>query len=397
MLEISPETIRSWINPQEVIELTGRLVALPSENPPGREAGVARRLGKFLRSAGLITEYQSIDPRRDNLVAHLDGKGSGPILLFCGHSDTMPISGRWSSDPHRYQIVDGKLYGLGSADMKGGLAAMAVACATLARVKIPLQGSLVFAAVIDEENRGAGAQRLVEPGLKADWAVIGEPTGNVPVIVSNGQINFELTLHGQAGHGSTPSSGRNAIVDGIHLANAILKYADQELPGRTHLLVGAASLNIGTFHGGIQTSIIPDTCKITIDRRVAPGETTENAIREMKNILAEVQANFPGLQVDLSIPYCLPPVEIPADSPVVQSLCQAAAAFAGLGQGHCLDLAGMRATTDAATLAGKGGIPTVVFGPGQIAHAHKPDEFVAIDELVNAAYIYTYSAVQLLT
>ncbi len=125
--------------------------------------------------------------------------------------------------------------------MKGGLSAMAVACATLAIAKIPLQGSLVFATVIDEENRGTGAQRLVETGLKADWAVIGEPTGNTPVIVSNGQINFELTLHGQAGHGSTPSSGRNAIVDGIHLANAILKYAEQELPGRTHHLVGPAS------------------------------------------------------------------------------------------------------------------------------------------------------------
>ena len=393
MLEISPETIKSWIKPQEVIDLAGRLVALRSENPPGNEATVARLLGKFLRSAGLITAYQSIDPRRDNLVARLDGKGSGPTLLFCGHSDTMPISGIWSSDPHRGQILDGKLYGLGSADMKGGLSAMAVACAALARAKIPLQGSLVFAAVIDEENRGAGAQRLVETGLKADWAVIGEPTGNAPVIVSNGQINFELTLHGQAGHGSTPSSGRNAIVDGVHLASAILKYAEQNLRGRTHPLVGPASLNIGTFYGGIQTSIIPDTCKMTIDRRVAPGETTENAIREMKDILDEVRLLFPGMQVDLSIPYCLPPVEIPADSPVVQSLCQAAEAFTS----RLPDLAGMRATTDAATLAGMGGIPTVVFGPGRIAQAHTPDEFIEIDELVNAAYIYAYTAIQLLT
>jgi acetylornithine deacetylase/succinyl-diaminopimelate desuccinylase family protein len=309
----------------------------------------------------------------------------------------MPISGLWSSDPLGGQIVDGKLYGLGSADMKGGLAAMAVACVTLARAKIPLQGTLVFAVVIDEENRGTGAQRLVESGLKADWAVIGEPTGNTPVIVSNGQINFELTLHGQAGHGSTPTSGRNAIVDGIHLANAILKYAEQNLRGRTHPLVGDASLNIGTFYGGVQTSIIPDTCKITIDRRVVPGETTVNAIQEMEDILSGVRANFPGLAVEMSIPYCLPPVEISSDSPVVQSLCSAAAAFDRLGQGRRPDLAGMRATTDAATLAGKGGIPTVVFGPGRIAQAHKPDEFVAVDELVNAAYIYTYNAVQLLT
>jgi acetylornithine deacetylase/succinyl-diaminopimelate desuccinylase family protein len=309
----------------------------------------------------------------------------------------MPISSGWSTDPLGGQVVDGKLFGRGSADMKGGLAAMAVACAALARARLPLQGSLVFAAVIDEESGGIGAQRLVESGIKADWAVIGEPTGNVPVIVSNGQINFEFTLHGQAGHGSTPFSGRSAIVDGIHLANAILMYAEQALPARTHPLVGPASINIGTFQGGIQTSIIPDTCKITVDRRVAPGETTANAIREMENIVDEVRAKYPGLEVEMSIPYCLPPVEISADTPVVQSLCKAAAAFAGLRQGHEPDLAGMRATTDAATLAGKGGIPTVVFGPGRMAQAHKPNEFIAIDELVMAAYIYTHAALQLLT
>ena len=393
MVKISSETIRSWINPQEVIDLAGRLVTLPSENPPGGEAAVAGELGNFLRSAGFTVEYGYLEPQRPNLTARLDGNGSGPTLLFCGHSDTMPVSEGWATDPFGGQVVDGKLFGRGSADMKGGLAAMAVACAALGRAKLPLKGSLVFAAVIDEENRGIGAQCLVGSGIRADWAVIGEPTGNKPVIVSNGQINFEFTLHGQAGHGSTPSSGRSAILDGIRLVNAILKYAEQVLPGRTHPLVGPASINIGTFHGGIQTSIIADTCIISVDRRIAPGETTGNAIREMENIVAAVQAAYPGMRVDVAIPYCLPPVEIGEDAPVVQALRQAAAAFSG----SLPELTGMRATTDAAMLAGKGGIPTVVFGPGSIAQAHKPDEFIAIDELVNAAYIYAHTAVQLLT
>jgi len=392
-MQISAETIRSWIDPQEVIDLAGRLVALPSENPPGREMAVARLLGKFLRLAGLKVEYQSIKPRRANLVARLDGNGHGPALLLCGHSDTMPISGEWSTEPHGGPVIDGKMFGRGSADMKGGLAAMAVACAALGRAKIPLKGSLAFAAVIDEENHGTGAQHLVESGIKADWAVIGEPTGNMPVVVSNGQINFEFILHGQAGHGSTPSSGRNAIIDGIRLVNAILKYAEQELPERSHPLVGSASINIGTFHGGIQTSIIPDTCEIGIDRRVAPGETTANAILEMESILAAMRVEYPGLAVDMTIPYCLPPVRIPEDAPVVRSLCRAVAAFTGQEP----NVIGMRATTDAATLAGKGGIPTVVFGPGSIAQAHKPDEFIQVSEMVTAAYIYTHTAIQLLS
>jgi acetylornithine deacetylase len=350
-------------------------------------------LGKFLGPAGFSVEYETIEPQRSNLTARLDGNDRGPTLLFCGHSDTMPVSDGWTNDPFGGQVVNGKLFGRGSADMKGGLAAMAVAGAALGRAKIGLKGNLVFAAVIDEENRGAGAQRLVDSGLHADWAVIGEPTENKPVIVSNGQINFEFTLHGQAGHGSTPSSGRSAILDGIRLVNAILKYAEQVLPGRTHPLVGPASINIGTFHGGIQTSIIPDTCKITVDRRVAPGETTANAIREMEKIVADARVEYPGMAVDMAIPYCLPPVEISENTPVVRALRQAGAAFSG----GVPELTGMRATTDAATLAGAGDIPTVVFGPGSIAQAHKPDEFIAIDELVNAAYIYAHAAVQLLT
>lgn len=160
------ETIRSWIGRQEVIDLARRLVARPSENPPGKETAVARLLGKFLRPAGLKVTYQAIYPRRSNLVARLDGHGSGPTLLLCGHSDTMLVSSGWSIDPFGGQVVDGKLFGRGSADMKGGLAAMAVACAALGRAKIPLKGSLVFAAVIDEENRGIGAQRLVNPASK---------------------------------------------------------------------------------------------------------------------------------------------------------------------------------------------------------------------------------------
>jgi succinyl-diaminopimelate desuccinylase len=390
---ISAETIRGWIDPQEVTRLASRLVTLRSENPPGNETGVARWLGRFLLSAGLKVAYQSIEARRSNLVARLYGNGSGPTLLLCGHMDTMPVSSGWSVDPLGGQIIDGKLFGRGSADMKGGLAAMAVACAVLGRAKIPIKGSLILAAVIDEENRGAGAQRLVESGLQADWAVIGEPTGNLPVIVSNGQINFEFTLHGQAGHGSTPSSGRNAILDGIRLVNAIQKYTDQQLPARSHPLVGPASINIGTFHGGIQTSIIPDTCEITIDRRVAPDETTAQAILEMESVLAAVKKEFPGLDANLRIPYCLPPVQISEDAPVVQALRQAGEAFTGSRP----DLAGMRATTDAATLAGKGGIPTVIFGPGRIAQAHKPDEFIDIKEMVDAACIYTYTAIRLLT
>jgi acetylornithine deacetylase/succinyl-diaminopimelate desuccinylase family protein len=368
-------------------------VALPSENPPGNEAAVARALGKYLRRAGLTVEYQPIAPRRVNMLATLCGRQPGPTLLYCGHSDTMPITGTWSVDPHGGVIRDGRLYGRGACDMKGGLAAMAAAGAALSQMRGIMRGTLLLAAVIDEENQGAGAAALAESGVKAEWAVIAEPTENVPVIVSNGQINFVFTLRGKAGHGSVPAGGRNAIYDGVRLVNALLRLAEEKFPRRSHPLVGAASLNVGTFHGGAQTSIIADHCQVTVDRRVVPGEDVAGVIQEMETLLDDLRRADAGFDVEMTIPYCLPPVAIPKDSPVVRALRQSALAVGGKDPG----VAGMRATTDAATLAGKGGIPTVVFGPGSLAQAHKEDEYILVDAMVEAAMIFACAAANLLT
>jgi acetylornithine deacetylase/succinyl-diaminopimelate desuccinylase family protein len=386
------DSIQDEIQPAEVIDLACRLVTIDSQNPPGNEAAVAQALGAYLQAAGFQVHEQRLSPGRSNLVATLCGPADGPALLLCGHSDTMPAGDGWMVHPLGGEVRDGRLYGRGAADMKGGLAAMAVAGAALSRAKIPLRGSLVFAAVIDEENLGSGAAALVESDLRADWAVIAEPTNNIPVIVSNGQINFEVTFHGKAGHGSQPSSGHNAIYDGARFVDAVQSYARDVLPARSHPLVGAASVNVGTFQGGVQTSIIPDLCRITVDRRVAPGEGVEAAIAEMAAILDSLRRADPTLDAEMKVTYCLPPVLVPEDAPVAQALRKAAQAVTGRDPGT----AGMRATTDAATLAGKGGIPTVVFGPGSIAQAHKPDEYIELDELVESVHIFARTIVELL-
>jgi acetylornithine deacetylase/succinyl-diaminopimelate desuccinylase family protein len=384
------------VDPTEVIELTRRLVALSSENPPGDEEPVALLLAGFLKEAGLSVSLDLISSGRANLVAELYF-GEGPALLFCGHSDTMPVAGTWQYDPHGGQIIEERLYGLGAVDMKGGLAAMAVACATLARAvhsgRLVLRGRLLLAVVIDEENRGTGAKRLVERGLTASWAIIGEPTNNRPVIVSNGQVNFTFTLRGIAGHGSVPWLGHSAILDGVALVEALQRLANQEFPRRSHPLVGPPSLNVGTFQGGTQTSIIPDRCVITLDRRVVPGETTAGAIAEIEEILEQLKLVRPGFNAEVEIRYCMAPVEIGEHSPVVQALRQASHSLVS----ELPPLEGMRATTDAATLANDGGIPTVVFGPGDIAQAHAPDEYIEVSSLTQAAQIYMLAAVRLLS
>lgn len=386
------DSILQRIELQEVIELTRRLVALPSENPPGGEQVVVHALADYLSVAGL--EIKSIPglPGRPNLIAVLQGQEPGPTLLYTGHSDTMPISGNWSQDPHGGTVEEGKLYGRGAADMKGGLAAMAVALKTLAFAALPLRGSLLFAVAFDEEGKGLGTEQFVRDGLQADWAVIGEPTENIPVIVSNGQINFEFIFHGRAGHGSTPSEGRNAIYDAVLFIQALRKLMETEFMHRSHPLLGHPSFNLGTIEGGIQTSIIPDRCRVTADRRVLPMETVDSAISEVRNLLDDLCKATPGMAAEMNIFYRVEPHTIPVDSPVVQALRWASMQIGGRDPG----VAGMRGTTDAACLSNKANIPTVVMGPGSIRQAHQVDEFVFVDQLATAARVYTLTALQLL-
>lgn len=373
--------------------LTRRLVGLPSQNPPGGEQAVAQALADYLGPAGIEIEIRPVLPGRSNLIARLAGQQPGPTLLYTGHSDTMPVSGSWSQNPYGGIVREGRLYGRGAADMKGGLAAMAVALKTLALAAVPLQGTLLFMAVIDEEGQGLGSRQLVLDGTQADWAVIGEPTENIPVVVSNGQIDFEIIFHGRAGHGSTPTQGHNAIYDAVRFAQALHKLAESEFPKRTHPLLGQPSINLGTIEGGVQTSVIPDRCRLTVDRRVLPGESMDGAISEMQELLDGLRKASPGLDAELNVFYRVDPHTISAGSPVVQALRWASQELTGRDPG----VAGMRGTTDAAILSNQAHIPTLVMGPGSIRQAHQVDEYVPLDQLVTAAQIYTLGAIQLLT
>jgi acetylornithine deacetylase/succinyl-diaminopimelate desuccinylase family protein len=304
----------------------------------------------------------------------------------------MPLSGEWSHDPHGGVIRDGRLYGRGAADMKGGLAAMAVAAATLARAQISLNGSLVLAAVIDEERGSLGTRRLVADGIEADYAVISEPTSNAPVVVSNGQLDFEFIVRGRSGHGSTPSSGRNAIYDGLRLVQALQDLAEANFAQRCHPLVGPPSISIGTFNGGVQTSVIPDHCRITLDRRVVPGETLESAIDEIRTLLGHMRREDPELDVEMDVFVSVEPVTIAEDAPVVEAMRWAARQVRGADPG----VAGLRATTDAALLSHAAGIPTLIMGPGSIDQAHRANEYVPVTDLIDAARIFALGAARLL-
>jgi acetylornithine deacetylase len=357
-----------------VERLLQELVAARSENPPGDEAAVIAVLERWLSAAGIPCETTEVLPRRPNLSCVL-GDGPGPVLLLNAHTDTMPAGPGWTGDPFAATVAGERLYGRGACDTKGGLAAMAGAMLAVHVSGRRLRGRVVLDAVIDEEAGAAGTRATLGRGRTADWAIVSEPTEMQVVRVGTGQVDLEILVAGTAAHGSEPDRGRNAISDAAALVAAIEE--DNARPGPEHPLIGKASWSVGTIEGGVQTSIVPPSCRLTADRRVLPGQPVTSAEADLERIVDAVRGRRPGLAAEFRSFVEIPPFETSESSPVARSLLAAANAV-----GHSLEgYAGMRATSDAVWLV-QAGIPTVVFGPGSIAEsAHRPDEFVPLAEV----------------
>jgi acetylornithine deacetylase/succinyl-diaminopimelate desuccinylase family protein len=386
------KAVLAGIHDQETTELLRTLVRTPSGNPPGDERRVAEVLADFLHSTGSEPQLHEVEPGRANLVALFDTGAPGPTLMLNGHLDTMPAGPGWTTDPLGGIVRDGHLFGLGAADQKSGLAAMAVAAAAVRRAGLPRRGRLLLTGVVDEEGGGLGARRLVEQGLQADCAVITEPTELGLVRVSNGQLNVELLVRGKSAHGSTPESGRNAIEAAARVILALGEHAGR-LRARTHPLIGPTTLNVGTIHGGLVTSIVPAECRFTIDRRVIPGDTIDGALADLDELLDRLRAQDPALEVERRVMMAVPPVEVPEDLPLCRIMRDATARILGRDLGYT----GLRGSTDAATFQ-SAGIPTVIFGPGSLSKsAHRADEWVPLADVHAATRILALSVARFLT
>jgi acetylornithine deacetylase/succinyl-diaminopimelate desuccinylase family protein len=383
------DRVLAAVDDDETLSLLARLIETPSHNPPGDEVAAAAVLGEFLAVAGITPAIHEVSPGRPNLEAAL-GPAGGPVLLFNGHTDTMPPGPGWSTDPYRAHRSGGRLYGLGACDMKAGLAAMAGAMAAVARSGVPLRGRVVLDAVADEEATGAGTKATLRAGRAADWGVIAEPTGLQLARAGNGQVNFTVTFLGEAGHGSTPEDGHNAIYD----AAAFIRLVEQEaarLAGQVHPLTGPASYNAGVVSGGVRTAIIPSECTVGVDRRIIPGQTVAEAIADLDDLLGQVLDARAGARGRSSVDVDYEPFEVAERLPLCTVLSEAAAVACDRPAGFT----GLRATTDAVFLC-QAGIPTIVFGPGSLAQAHRPDEYVELRQVQQATRAFALTIVGLL-
>ncbi|MFQ5538320.1 MAG: ArgE/DapE family deacylase [Gemmatimonadota bacterium] len=365
------------------LSLARELVSTPSVNPvldaasPGEEA-IARLAAGWLEDWGLDVTLDEAAPGRPNVVARLSG--SGATLLLNGHLDTVGTAGM-TVDPFAGHVAEGCLWGRGACDMKGGLAALLSAAERLARGSGP-RPDLVVALTADEEHAGLGMQRLVASGVRADMAVVCEPTGLAVMPAHKGFVWAEIIFHGRAAHGSRPEEGVDAIRHAALFLAALDELARRLASGARHPLLGSGSLHAGTIQGGTADSVYPERCVVTLERRTLPGEGGQDVMEELSAVLADLRGREPELNAELRMTLERSGTEVPVDSPPVEALCAAAAEEApGMGA-----VAGMSAWVDAAFL-NEAGIPAVCFGPGDIARAHSADECCSVAEIRACAKI----------
>lgn len=359
------------------IALLSDLVAIDSVNPSlaadgGGEAAVARRIAQELQAFGADVDIVEVAPGRPNVVGVLRGRLPGPALMLCGHTDTVGVAGM--RRPFTPEIRARRLYGRGAQDMKGGLAAMIAAGRRLAESGGLYSGSLVIAAVVDEEHASLGADALVTR-WRADAAVVTEPTGLDVAVAHKGFQWVSVRTRGRAAHGSRPQEGRDAILRmGRVLAG--LEALDRELQQHpAHPLLGRPSLHASTIAGGHELSTYPVETRLQFERRTLPGEPADAALREAEHILTSLRQADPEFEGDAEAVFGREAYEIPPEHPLPAMLLEAAH-LAGCTPA----LAGMTFWTDAAIL-GAAGIPSVLFGPGG-AGLHSTEEYVLLDDVL---------------
>jgi acetylornithine deacetylase len=366
----------------DAVALAKALVAVDSQNPslvPGGagESAVAATLGDVLRDWGFAVELHEVAPGRPNVVARI-GRSGGRSLMFNGHLDVVGVSGMTHA-PFAAEERDGRIHGRGAADMKAGIAAM---CAAAARAASDgLAGEVIIAAVVDEEYTSIGTRDLIARGVRADAAIVTEPTQLAIMPAHKGFVWLDATFNGRAAHGSRYDIG----VDAIRLAGLFLseldRFESQTLSARRHPLLGRPSLHAALISGGSGMSTYPDRCELSVERRTIPGETTEQVRLEMEELWDRVKLADPRLDGSIRITMEQQPSDVPASAPIVRAL---AASLAACGVGETV--AGMTAWTDAALL-NAAGIPAICFGPGDIGLAHAAAESVPVKEIETATSV----------
>lgn len=379
------------------MEILSKLISIPSINPMGRdvtgdvyyESGMSDWLMNFFRSINAECERIEVVPGRDNVIARYTSPGAARTILLDAHQDTVPVDGM-TIKPFQPQISNGRIFGRGSCDVKGGMAAMLFAFRRLLQHQPANASNVILTCTCDEESTTLGINDLVTywstPGKSQilasapDVAVIAEPTQLDVVVAHRGVTRFKIGTTGRACHSSDPSQGVNAIYRMARVVAELETYAillaDRIVP---HPLCGAATLSIGRIEGGTSVNVVPDQCLIEVDRRVIPGEDRDRVVADIREYLESKL----GFDVQFQSPWIESPALTDADN---MQLANAALRCVAKVDGQHTAI-GVPYGTHASRTCGAG-IPSIVIGPGSIDQAHTKDEFVEIRQLERAAEVY---------
>lgn len=367
-----------------VIERLAECVGLPSPTPPGDVQLVAQWVEDWARELGAEVERQEVEPGKDNVLARLRF-GPGPTLVFNTHMDVNdPSRQQWTSPPYVLTEREGRLYGRGSCDAKGSLVAILAMMERLAEAPSGLAGQLLLTAVMGEEAGGIGSLHLVSRGITADGAVVGEPTGLKVATAHKGTYIRRVRFQGTAAHSASPWRGHNAILDAAAFCLQCERVTE-ELAQRPHPLLGPATMTVTVMKGGDLQNTVPEEAVVTVDRRLVPGECHADCDQELQEVFRSLRSARAGLDVaNVETVVATIPSETPRDTDIVSA---ALAAVGEAGRGQALPV-GFPAGCDMSKLVGTARIPTVICGPGDLAQAHAPDEFVPAVEVVDAVTVY---------
>lgn len=381
----------------DVVRILSDLVALDSQNPPGREEEVVRYCETFLAERGFETREQPVAPGRSNLVATWTPSASnasdvpdGRYLAFSGHADTVPVGdeGTWTTPPLALHERDGHLYGRGACDMKGALAAYLTLADRVSHAHDLPRGAtrVPFALLVtaDEEAGFAGVKTLADHPVvpTIGGVVVGEPTRNQPANGHKGLAWIAVTFHGKAAHGSQPAEGVNAILAATRFLHALAARQEAWNHEHRHAQLGAPSLNVGRIAGGTKINVVPARCTVSLDFRLVPPLGVTDARQHVETILREqgraVNQRSPG-GVELEVDHEGLPFWVEPDADFFQLVARA-----------CVDPTprSFPAFTEASVYQNELGIPTVLLGPGDIRQAHAVDEYVPRRALTRAVDTY---------
>ena len=391
------QAVLDRIDEDLLVRITAGLLQARGQNPPGEEAATVAVLTKYAGELALDVRTAPVERGRDNLIVTLAGGGdngavgNGPGLLLLGHTDVVPVGDGWTTDPFGGVVRDGRVYGRGASDMKGGLAAALVALAALRGTG--LSGPVELAAVVDEEETGMGIRAYVaETQRSFAGCITAEPTDLQTIIAARGDSYLRVAVHGRACHAGNPADGANAIY-GAAAVVAEIERLHAMLAVDPHPLLGPATWSVGQINGGTGGSIVPAECVVVADRRLLPGESPAAVLDDLRQRVATLHLEDRGLTIELDMPMEMPAFETPADAELVR-VTEAARVDAG---GPALPLGGWTAACDGGYVARDLGVPVVVLGPGSVTtQAHRADESVRISELLTAARAYALAALRLL-